>query len=79
MASGRLDDEAPCEEKLEEGGRDEDKFGGERRDEEKLGDDGPVEEKLEDGRPDEGKLGDEVSPLVLGKLENGELISGVKP
>lgn len=79
MASGRFDDEAPCEEKLGEGGPDEDKFGDVRRDEEKLGDDGPVEEKLEDGRPDEGKLGDEVSPLVLGKLENGELTSGVKP
>ena len=70
MASGKLDDEAPCEEKLE--GPDEEKLGDERPDEVKLDDGGP------DEGPDEEKLG-VVSPLVLGKLENGELLSGVKP
>ena len=37
------------------------------------------DEKLEDEGPGEEKVGDEVPPLFLGKLENGELISGVKP
>ena len=66
MASGKLDDEAPCEEKLE------------GPDEVKLGGGGPDEVELDDEGPDEEKLG-VVSPLVLGKLENGELLSGVKP
>ena len=70
MASGRLDDnETPGDEELEDEGSDEEKFGVE----------GPDNAKLEDEGPDVGKLGDEVPPLVLGKLENGELISGVKP
>ena len=73
-----------CEEKLGGGRADKDKFGEEELedgepDEEKLEDGGPDEGKAGDGRPGEGKLGDEVSPLVLGKLENGELISGVNP
>ena len=70
MASGKPDDkEASCgyggpgKVKVEDGGPDEGTLGDGGRDKVKLGDWGP----------------DEVLPLILGKLENGELISGVKP
>ena len=72
MASGKPDDkEASCEEKLGYGGPGKVKVGG--PDEGTLGDGGRDKVKLEDWGPDE------VLPLVLGKLENGELTSGVKP
>ena len=71
MSSEKLDDD--------DGDPDEDMLENEGPDERKLEDEGPDEGKLEDEGPEEEKLGDEVPPLVLGKLENGELISGVKP
>ena len=74
MASWKSDEEklwygGPGKVKGEDGGPDEGS----------LGDGGTDKLKLEDWDPGEGKLGDEVLPLVLGKLENGELISGAKP
>ena len=47
--------------------------------EEPGADEAAVSGKLEEEGPGEEKVGDELPPLFLGKLENGELSSGVKP
>ena len=49
--------------------------------EEPGADEAAVSGKVDDEEegPGEEKVGDELPPLFLGKLENGEMSSGVKP